>query len=64
MAELSDAELAAALRRINAWRRGDETIPMPEPAEFGRLLDLAAERLERKPGQKVCTRKSATSAKY
>lgn len=43
---MTDPEIAAALRRINRWRRGDEAEPMPEPAFFGRVLDLAAERLE------------------
>ena len=45
-------DLAAALRRFNAWRRGNEN-PQLDPAEIGRLLDLAAERLESpKPRQK------------
>ena len=33
------------LRRINAWRRGDETIEQPEPEHFGDVLDAAAESL-------------------
>lgn len=46
MAELTNAEIAAELRRINRWRRGDEDIEQPDPTQFGRLLDLAAKRLE------------------
>lgn len=42
---MTNTQLAAALRRFNAWRRGSND-PQPEPAEIGRLLDLTAERLE------------------
>ena len=34
--------IIAELRRINAWRRGDETIEQPEPEHFGDVLDAAA----------------------
>ena len=34
------------LRRINAWRRGDETIEQPEPEHFGDVLDAAAILIE------------------
>ena len=30
------------LRRINAWRRGDETVGQPAPGHFGDVLDAAA----------------------
>lgn len=33
------------LRRINAWRRGDETVGQPAPGHFGDVLDAAAESL-------------------
>lgn len=42
---MNNSHLAAALRRFNAWRRGSND-PQPEQAEIGRLLDLAADRLE------------------
>ena len=33
------------LRRINDWRRGDETVGQPAPGHFGDVLDAAAESL-------------------
>ena len=42
---MTNTELAAALRRVNAWRRGSND-PQPDPAEISRMLDLAADRLE------------------
>lgn len=42
------ADLAANLRRYNAWRRGDdETIDMPHPTDIGKWIDTAASVLER-----------------
>lgn len=50
---MTNTQLAAALRRFNEWRRGNDK-PQPEPAEIGRLLDLTAERLEApKPRRKL-----------
>lgn len=60
---MTDAEIAAALRRINRWRRGEEDEPMPEPAFFGLVLDLAADRLEGLAAQKVSTKKPRRRAK-
>ena len=34
------------LRRINAWRRGDETVGQPAPGHFGDVLDAAAILIE------------------
>ncbi len=39
-------ELSAQIRQFNRWRRGDETLEQPHPAEIGLMLDAAAERLE------------------
>ena len=39
-------ELHEQLRKYNRWRRGDERETMPDPKEFGELLDSAADRLE------------------
>ena len=39
-------ELAAELRRYNAWRRGDESIEGPNPKRLGDTIDEAADRLE------------------
>lgn len=34
------------LRQHNAWRRGDDSVPAPNPRELGELLDSVADRLE------------------
>ena len=39
-------ELIEKLRKYNAWRRGDETIPQPAPKEVGEIIDQAIEALE------------------
>jgi len=39
-------ELSAQIRQFNRWRRGDETLDQPHPAEIGLMLDAAADRLE------------------
>lgn len=43
---MTDRQIAAALREYNRWRRGAEDLEQPAPTTLGRLLDLAAERLE------------------
>lgn len=40
------AECAAFLRNFNKWRRGDESIEMPDPAEIGLNIDFAVATLE------------------
>lgn len=42
---MTPAETADFLRRFNAWRRGDEDIPMLDPFEIGRAIDSAVELL-------------------
>lgn len=39
-------QLAAELRRYNAWRRGNETLDQPSAAWVSTMLDEAADRLE------------------
>jgi acyl-CoA reductase-like NAD-dependent aldehyde dehydrogenase len=39
-------DLTDALRRYNAFRRGEWAEPMTKPQEITRLLDAAADRLE------------------
>lgn len=34
------------LRLYNRWRRGDEELPQPEPAEIGRLIDGVCDSVE------------------
>jgi hypothetical protein len=47
-------ETIAFLRNYNSWRRGDETLEMPSPAEIGATIDDAVnllrkhDKLERK----------------
>ncbi len=43
-------ELAAYLRRINAWRRSGTHEPMPNPTEIGEVIDQVIAILE-KPAQ-------------
>lgn len=37
---------AERLRQYNRWRRGDDSIPAPDPKVLGELLDAVADRLE------------------
>jgi hypothetical protein len=39
-------ELAAYLRKANAWRRSDTDEPMPDPTELGQAIDQAIAFLE------------------
>lgn len=39
-------ELSFQIRQFNSWRRGNETLEQPQPAEIGLMLDAAADRLE------------------
>ena len=34
------------LRQYNRWRRGEDSIPYPDPKELGELIDGVADRLE------------------
>lgn len=43
---MTPAETADFLRRFNAWRRGSEDIPMLDPFEIGRAIDVAVELLD------------------
>lgn len=40
-------ETLIALATYNSWRRGDETIEMPEPSEIGATIDDAVNLLRR-----------------
>jgi len=44
--KIDTKELSAQIRQFNRWRRGDETLEQPQPAEIGLMLDAAADRLE------------------
>lgn len=43
---MTPAETADFLSRFNAWRRGSEDIPMLDPFEIGRAIDVAVELLD------------------
>ena len=43
---MSPTETAALLRQLNAWRRGDEDIPQPDPIAVGKAIDAAVETIE------------------
>ena len=36
-------ELIEKLKKYNAWRRGDETLPQPHPQEVGEMIDQVIE---------------------
>jgi hypothetical protein len=38
--------LPTQLREFNRWRRGDETLEQPNPADIGAMIDASADRLE------------------
>ena len=40
-------ETIAFLRNYNSWRRGDETLEMPSPAEIGATIDDAVNLLRK-----------------
>jgi hypothetical protein len=40
-------ELAAYLRKANAWRRSDTDEPMPDPTELGKAIDQVIAILEK-----------------
>ena len=44
---MTPTEAATILRQFNAWRRGDEDIPQPDPREIGEAIDAAVEMIER-----------------
>ena len=44
---MTPTEVTTSLRRFNAWRRGDEDIPQPDPREIGEVIDAAVEMIER-----------------
>ena len=48
---MTPTETATILRQFNAWRRGDEDIPQPDPREIGEAIDAAVEMIERVPAR-------------
>lgn len=50
---MTPQEIIEGLKRLNAWREGDESIDDPSPEWIGRLLDEAAELLK-----KSCSRRT------
>jgi hypothetical protein len=40
------SDLPVRLREFSRWRRGDETLEQPNPADIGATIDEAADRLE------------------
>ncbi len=35
------------LRQYNRWRRGDDTMPQPDPEQIGKAIDSACDEIER-----------------
>jgi hypothetical protein len=46
-------EIIQGLKTYNKWRRGDETIPQPNPTELGILIDQAIKELEKERWIKI-----------
>lgn len=52
------------LKLYNEWRRGDEKMGQPNPAEIGKLIDEACEKLfllERERNEAIAARKASAS---
>ena len=43
---MTPSEVTTILRQLNAWRRGDEDIPQPDPRKISEALDAAVEMIE------------------
>jgi hypothetical protein len=43
----STAEIVTFLRDFNRWRRGDDSIPQPQPGKAGEAIDAACAHIER-----------------
>jgi hypothetical protein len=52
------------LLAYNQWRRGDEELPQPDPAEIGRLIDFACDELRRLECERDEARKALAAAKH
>jgi len=44
---MSTNETIAFLRHFNRWRRGDDSIPQPQPGKAGEAIDAACAHIER-----------------
>jgi len=44
---MTKQEIIKQLKIYNLWRRGDESIPQPNPTELGLLIDQAVKELEK-----------------
>lgn len=45
------AACADFLRNFNQWRRGDDTIPQPDPTQIGLAITMAAELIDTQPSE-------------
>ena len=44
---MTPTETTTILRQFNAWRRGDDDIPQPDPIAVGKAIGAAVEMIER-----------------
>jgi hypothetical protein len=42
---MTTSETIAFLREFNRWRRGDDSIPQPQPGMAGKMIDAACDHL-------------------
>lgn len=43
---MTPTEVAAILRQLNAWRRCDKNIRLPDPRDIGEAIDAAVEMID------------------
>jgi hypothetical protein len=55
-------ELAAYLRKANAWRRSDTDEPMPDPTELGEAIDQVIAILEKQAQPQIIARSKCCRA--
>jgi len=44
---MTATETVSFLRHFNRWRRGDDSIPQPQPEKAGEAIDAACAHIER-----------------
>lgn len=44
---MTSAEAIAFLREFNRWRRGDDSVPQPQPGKASEAIDAACAHMER-----------------
>ena len=56
-------QTVAFLREFNRWRRGDDSIPQPQPGTASEMIDSACDQIERLEREVESLRQSKCSDK-